>query len=67
MDGIPGMKAFFSAVAVMVIGPEAHHRQHSVMLLDPERGDCRKTIQTQRCSRAMEINGHDECLHFNRY
>lgn len=62
MHGIPGVKAFFSAVAVMVIGPEVHHRQHSVMLLDPERGDCRKT--TQRFSRAIEVNELDEYINF---
>lgn len=39
--GLPGAKAFFSAVAVMVMGPEAHHRQHTVVLLDPESGHCR--------------------------
>lgn len=41
-DKIPGAKAFFSAVTLMVIGPEAHHRQHSVIVLVPERGDCRQ-------------------------
>lgn len=42
MDRIPGVKAFFSVVAVRLMGPEAHHRQHTVRLLDPERGDCKK-------------------------
>lgn len=40
MEGIPGAKAFFSAVAVRVMGPEAHHRQHRVVEFDPERGHC---------------------------
>lgn len=40
IEGIPGAKAFFSAVAVKVIGPEAHHRQHRVVEFDPERGHC---------------------------
>lgn len=43
MEGTPGAKAFFSAVAVKVMGPEAHHRQHRVVLLVPERGHCRQT------------------------
>lgn len=42
MEGTPGAKAFFSAVAVKVMGPEAHHRQHRVVLLVPERGHCRQ-------------------------
>lgn len=42
MEGIPGAKAFFSAVAVKVMGPEAHHRQHRVVEFDPERGHCRQ-------------------------
>lgn len=42
MEGIPGAKAFFSAVAVKEMGPEAHHRQHRVVEFDPERGSCRQ-------------------------
>lgn len=42
MEGTPGAKTFFSAVAVKVMGPEAHHRQHRVVLLVPERGHCRQ-------------------------
>lgn len=42
MDRIPGVKAFLSIDAVRVIGPDSHHRQHTVMLLLPERGYCRR-------------------------
>lgn len=45
MDTIPGVKAFFSELAVTVMGPEAHHRKHTVILFLPERGACRKTTQ----------------------
>lgn len=63
MDRIPGVKAFLSVVAVRLMGPEAHHRQHTVMLLDPERGDCKKNNNSdQAVRRNIGINWHKQYL-----
>lgn len=59
MDTIPGVKAFFSEMAVTVIGPEAHHSKHTVIVLLPERGACRKTTQ-RGCE--GRINASDDSL-----
>lgn len=37
---LPGVKAFFGKLAVIVIGPESQQGQHRVVLLEPERGAC---------------------------
>lgn len=76
MEGIPGAKTFFSAVAVKVIGPEAHHRQHRVVEFDPERGLCRQNETLHRNNKIKLQNigmmGHiqsnvlDDCYIFLR-
>lgn len=53
MDTVPGVKAFFSVLTFIVIALEAHDRLHTVMLLMPRRGACRKTTEAaeQVCNR----------------
>lgn len=44
METVPGTKAFFSVRTVIAIGNQAHHMLHTVMLLEPKRGACKKNI-----------------------
>lgn len=66
MDRIPGVKAFLSVVAVSLMGPEAHHKQHTVRLLDPERGDCKKNNSDPVVRWNIRINWHKQYLNVDR-